>query len=65
MRANIIIDDALMKEAFNYSKNISTKKELLETALSEYVNNRKRKNLKQLKGKIHFSTGYDYKKLRG
>jgi Arc/MetJ family transcription regulator len=64
MRTNIVLDDELIKEAFKFSQEISTKKELIETALKEYVNNRKRKNLKNLKGKIKFSANYDYKKMR-
>jgi Arc/MetJ family transcription regulator len=64
MRTNIVLDDQLVEEAFKFSQTISTKKELIETALKEYVNNRKRKNLKELKGKIKFSPGYDYKKMR-
>jgi Arc/MetJ family transcription regulator len=63
MRTNIVLNDELVEEAFKFSQ-ISTKKELIETALQEYVNNRKRKNLKELKGKIKFSKGYDYKKMR-
>jgi Arc/MetJ family transcription regulator len=64
MRTNIVLDDKLIEEAFRFSQTISTKKELIETALKEYVNNRKRKNLKELKGRIEFSAGYDYKKMR-
>jgi Arc/MetJ family transcription regulator len=64
MRTNIVLDDELVKEAFKFSQTISTKRELIETALKEYVNNRKRKSLKELKGKINFSVDYDYKKMR-
>jgi Arc/MetJ family transcription regulator len=64
MRTNIVLDDELVEEAFKFSKTISTKKELIETALKEYVNNRKRRNLKELKGRIKFSADYDYKKMR-
>jgi Arc/MetJ family transcription regulator len=64
MRTNIVLNDDLIEEAFKYSSNITTKKELVETALLEYVNNRKRKNLKELKGKIFFRDGYDYKSMR-
>jgi Arc/MetJ family transcription regulator len=64
MRTNIVLDDELVAEAFKFSQTISTKRELIETALKEYVNNRKRKNLKELKGKITFSVDYDYKKMR-
>ena len=64
MRSNIVLDDELVEEAFKFSQTISTKRELIEIALKEYVNNRKRKNFKELKGKIKFRTDYDYKKMR-
>jgi len=64
MRTNIVLNDELMAEAFTYSTAISTKRELIETALREYVNNRKRKNLKELTGKIKFLDNYDYKQMR-
>jgi Arc/MetJ family transcription regulator len=64
MRTNIVLNDELVEEAFKFSQSISTKKELIEVALREYVNNRKRRNLKELKGKIEFSDNYDYKKGR-
>ena len=64
MRTNIVLNDELVEEAFKYSGNISTKKELVETALKEYVENRKRRNLKDLKGKILFRDDYDYKSMR-
>ena len=64
MRTNIVLNDELVDEAFKYSQTISTKKELIETALKEYVNNRKRKNIRELRGKIQFSDKYDYKSMR-
>ena len=64
MRTNIVLNDELVEEAFKYSQLISTKRELIETALQEYVYNRKRKNIKELRGKIKFSDGYDYKSMR-
>ena len=64
MRTNIILNDKLMDEAFKFSQTITTKKELIETALMEYVNNRKRKNIRDLKGKINFIDNYDYKAMR-
>jgi Arc/MetJ family transcription regulator len=64
MRTNVVLNDELVEEAFKFSQTVSTKRELIEIALQEYVNNRKRKNLKDLKGKIHFSKNYDYKKMR-
>ena len=64
MRTNIVLNDELVREAFLYSQEISTKRELVEAALKEYVNNRKRKNIKELKGKIQFVDNYDYKNMR-
>ena len=64
MRTNIVLNDELVQEAFKYSKTISTKRELVEAALKEYVDNRKRKNIKELKGKIKFRENYDYKAMR-
>ncbi|UTC62235.1 type II toxin-antitoxin system VapB family antitoxin [Treponema sp. OMZ 788] len=64
MRTNIVLNDALVEEAFKYSTEIHTKKELIETALKEYVQNRKIKDLRELKGKIFFSEDYNYKEMR-
>ena len=64
MRTNIVLNDELLDEAFKFSQSISTKRELIETALIEYVNNRKRKNIRDLKGKIDFIDNYDYKSMR-
>jgi Arc/MetJ family transcription regulator len=64
MRTNIALNDELVAEAFKYSPAISTKKELIEIALKEYVDNRKRKNIKELRGKIKFRENYDYKAMR-
>ena len=64
MRTNVVLNDELVDEAFKYSQAISTKRELIEIALKEYVDNRKRKNIKELQGKIKFSENYDYKSMR-
>jgi len=64
MRTNIVLDDKLVEEAFKYSETIATKKELFETALREYVDIRKRNNIKDLRGKITFNSDYDYKDMR-
>ena len=64
MRTNVVLNEELVDEAFKYSQTISTKKELIEIALKEYVNNRKRKNIKELRGKIKFRENYDYKAMR-
>jgi Arc/MetJ family transcription regulator len=64
MRTNIVLDDNLVTEAFKYAKDIHTKKELVEIALQEFVKNRKLKDIRDLRGKIEFSEGYDYKSMR-
>ena len=64
MRTNIVLDDQLVEEAFRYSKNIKTKKDLIETALNFYVQSMKRKDLRDLKGQILFDKDYDYKDMR-
>ena len=64
MRTNIVLDDQLVDEAFKYAEHIKTKKDLIETALKEFIRNKKMKNLKELKGKIQFADNYNYKKMR-
>ncbi len=63
MRTNIVIDDALLEEAFKYT-NLKTKKDLIHLALQELIDNHKKISLLDIKGKINFDKGYDYKKLR-
>ncbi len=64
MRTNIILDDELIEEGFKYS-GVKTKRELIQLALREFVENRRRLNLLELEGKIEFAEGYDYKSMRG
>ena len=64
MRTNVVLNDELVDDAFKYSQAISTKRELIEIALKEYVDNRKRKNIRELRGKIKFREDYDYKAMR-
>jgi Arc/MetJ family transcription regulator len=63
MRTNIVIDDRLMEEALKLSR-YKTKKELVHKALEEFIQNRKRRDLRELKGKVNFDEDYDYKELR-
>lgn len=60
MRTNIVIDDALMKEAQALT-GLPTKKEVVDRALRELVRNLKRKSLADIRGKIKFAPGYDPK----
>jgi Arc/MetJ family transcription regulator len=63
MRTNIVLDENLVREAMKLS-HTKTKKELVNQALKEFVENRKRLNLMDLAGKIEFAKGYNYKALR-
>lgn len=63
MRTNIVIDDALIREAFAVSE-ARTKKDLIHEALREYIRLKKRKDLTELAGRISFYPGYDHKALR-
>jgi hypothetical protein len=52
-----------MKEALDLSP-AKTKKEVIHNALEEFVNQRKRLDLRQLRGRVQFARRYDYKKMR-
>ena len=63
MRTNIVLDEALVKEALKLGQ-ISTMRELVDVALHEFVAHRKRLNLRDLKGTGGLRDDYDYKALR-
>ena len=63
MRTNIVLDDNLVEEALKLS-GAKTKKDLVHQALQEFIDNRRRRNILDLDGKITFADNYDYKKLR-
>jgi len=63
MRTNIVIDDDLMEEVLRLS-GAKTKRDAVHKALEEFVAGRKRRDLKEIGGKIEFAAGYDYKKMR-
>ena len=63
MRTNIVLDDGLVKEAFKYA-HVKTKKDLIDLALREFIDNKSRLDLTELRGRIQFKKDYDYKKLR-
>ena len=58
-----MIGDAPMKKALAIS-GLKTKKEIVNQAIQEFIERRTRKNLSDLKGKIGFAEGYDYKAAR-
>jgi len=63
MRTNIVIDDALVEEAFSVS-DVRTKRELVDRALREFVARHKRRNLMDLYGSDGMDPEYDYKAAR-
>lgn len=63
MRTNIVLDDELVKEAMALT-GAATKKDVVHLALEELVRSRKKKNLLDLAGRLHFRRGFDHKKLR-
>jgi Arc/MetJ family transcription regulator len=63
MRTNIVLDDELVEEAFRHS-NAKTKRELVDLALREFVENHKRKDVRELRGKGLIRPDYDYRALR-
>jgi len=63
MRTNVVIDDHLINEGLELTK-LRTKTELIKTALEELIENRKKKDLRKIKGKIKFRDDYNYKEMR-
>jgi Arc/MetJ family transcription regulator len=63
VRTNILIDSALIEEAMRLA-DITTKREVVDAALREFVANRKRLDLRDLKGSRLLDPGYDHKRLR-
>ena len=63
MRTTVVLDDELVKEALELT-GIKTKRGLLKEALLTLIAQRKRRSLLDLKDRIHFREGYDYKELR-
>lgn len=63
MRTNIVLDDALVEEAFRHTR-ARTKRDLVHEALRELIRARRRRSLLELKGKVRLAEGYDYKALR-
>ena len=63
MRLKIDIDDALMNEAFSCTKAKKVT-ELIHEALKEFIRIKKRKDITELAGRIHFDNNYDHKTMR-
>ena len=63
MRTNIVLDDELVTEAQALS-HIQTQRELIDTALREFVASRKRRDLRDLPGMDLIADDYDHKLSR-
>ena len=63
MRTNVVIDSEIMQKAIILS-GLKTKRAVINRALYEYVDSLTRMDLSDLRGKIKFADGYDYKSLR-
>jgi Arc/MetJ family transcription regulator len=63
MRTNIVLDDKLVRQAFQYA-GVTTKRELIDLALKEFVANHSRRDIRELRGTVKISENYDYKSLR-
>ena len=63
MRTNIVISDELMKKALVLSK-LKTKREVVQKALEGYVRDLQIRDLRDVRGKIRFTPGYDHKSAR-
>ena len=63
MRTNIVLDESLVDEAFQFT-GAKTKRELVDLALREFVENHRRRDVRELRGKVRLDSGYDHKTLR-
>ncbi len=62
-RTNIVLNDSLVNEAFRFTQ-VSSKRELVDLALREFIENHRRKDIRELRGSVKLAENYDYKKLR-
>lgn len=63
MQITLNLDEALLSEALQLT-NLSTQEELVNLALQELVQSRRKKNLLDLAGQIQFASDFDHKALR-
>jgi len=58
MRTNVEIDDSLMEEAMQLTQ-IKTKRQIIESALKEFISATHRKQLMALRGKVEWEGNLD------
>lgn len=63
MPTNLAIDDQLLGEALAVG-GYRTKRETVNEALREFIQRRKRLELRKLVGKVEYHPAYDYKRER-
>ncbi len=63
MRTNVVLDDDLVTEAFKYS-SAKTKRQLIHEALVAFIEERRRMDLRELKGSRGIAPDYDHKAMR-
>ena len=63
MATNLALDNALLRTAMKVGA-LRTKKETVNTALKEFIERRKQKQILSLESKITFRKDWDYKKER-
>lgn len=63
MATNLAIDDKLLNEALKIG-HFKSKKETVNTALLEFIQKRRQKDIISFFGRIDFDEQYDYKKSR-
>lgn len=64
MRTNVVLNDELVEKALFLAPSIKTKKDLIDTALREFIEVRQTKKIKDIRGLDFFADDYDYKKMR-
>ena len=62
-RTNIVLDDDLVAEASRLT-GIQTRRALVHEALRVLIEQKRRRPLAELRGKIKFAPGYDHKAAR-
>lgn len=62
-RTNIVLDEDLVEEARRCAGG-GTKRELVDRALREFVESHKRRDIRELRGRVRLRPGYDHKRLR-
>ena len=62
-RTTVMLDGELVDRAITIA-NAKTAREIIDTALKEFITNHQKKDIFELAGAVNFSDGYDYKALR-